>query len=132
MSNISDPNEVVKFVTQAFSDIYNKIDVISNGLEELNSSISDLRDFLNKISTEITSKISKLETENDEFRKNIVEKMVNMENNVLEELKNSLSNISFEDKMFMGKIRQLFNNMKTIAWLVQISNLGKILSRIVE
>ncbi|MHA1754186.1 MAG: hypothetical protein ACTSYR_01555 [Candidatus Odinarchaeia archaeon] len=58
--------------------------------------------------------------------------MINMENNVLEELKNSLSNISFEDKMFMGKIRQLFNNMKTIAWLVQISNLGKILSRIVE
>ncbi|MHA1410061.1 MAG: hypothetical protein ACTSQY_07120 [Candidatus Odinarchaeia archaeon] len=131
MSKISTSGEeTFKFISKALSDIYDKIDSISESLVTLNNSIEDLRTSLKTNSEDFTKKIDDLEKDNENLRKVLIEKVTTLENDMLENLKEALSAISLKkNQEFISELNTLFTQLKNISWLAEISSLGMVVAK---
>ena len=126
---ISSSEDTFRFISKSLSDIYDKIDKISEGVNILNNSIEELRSKLKTTTEDVTKKIYNLEGDNDNLRKLLIDKVMNLENTVIDDLKKALSKISVQDNQnFINDVRKLFREFKTISWLIEISSMGSFIS----
>ncbi|MEM2906919.1 MAG: hypothetical protein QW739_02430 [Candidatus Odinarchaeota archaeon] len=84
-------------------------------------------------SMEMTAKLSSIEQSSEEFRKNLINKLTATEQHSIEEFRNVLNKILSQDnKAMVMVIRKLYKEFKTIAWLVELSSMSRLLTDLLE
>lgn len=102
-------------------------------LKALNEAIDTLSSELKNKSEEIKKKLSVIEDSNEAFRKNLTDKLINIEQHAMDELRNGLNKITAQDnRELIVNIRKLFKDFKTISWLMELSSMGRFLIDILE